>query len=49
MVKQHEQNFIDKEKKPEELSQEEMEERGITVRYGMMFDRDGNMVKLTKK
>jgi len=49
MVKQHEQNFLDEEKEPEELSPEEMDERGITVRYGMMFDRDGNMVKLTKK
>ena len=49
MVKKHEQNFLDEEKEPEELSPEEMEERGITVRYGMMFDRAGNMVKLTKK
>jgi len=49
MVKQHEQNFLEEEKEPEELSPEEMEERGITVRYGMMFDRNGNMVKLTKK
>lgn len=49
MVMVHEQNFIDEEKEPDELSPEEMEEQGITVRYGMMFDKDGNMIKMTKK
>ena len=49
MVMVHEQNFIDEEKEPDELSPEEMEEHGITVRYGMMFDKDGNMIKMTKK
>ena len=49
MVMVHEQSFIDEEKEPDELSPEEMEEQGITVRYGMMFDKDGNMIKMTKK
>jgi len=49
MVLQHEQNFKDEDKDPEDLSPAELEERGITVRYGVRFDRDGNMVKMTKK
>ena len=49
MVLQHEQNFLDEEKEPEELSPAELEERGITVRYGVRFGSDGEMVRMTKK
>ena len=49
MVLQHEQNFLDEEKEPEELSPAELEERGITVRYGVRFGSDGEMLRMTKK
>ena len=49
MVLVHEQNFVNEENEPDDMSPAEMEEQGIVVRYGIMFDKDGLMVKMTKK
>ena len=46
---EHEQNFINDEKEPVDMSPEEMEKLGYYYKFGIMFDKDDKLIKMTKK
>lgn len=49
MLIQHEQNFVNDELEPKDMSPEEMEKLGYYYKYGIMFDEDDKLIKMTKK
>ncbi len=49
MLLEHEQNFVNDEQEPKEMSPDEMEKLGYYYKYGIMFDKDDKLIKMTKK
>ena len=49
MLIEHEQNFINDEREPSDMSPEEMEKLGYYYKFGIMFDKYDKLIKMTKK
>lgn len=48
-VVEHTEQFKQEEEANQELTEEQMQEQGITKKYGLTFDKNGNIAKMSKK
>lgn len=49
IVQYHEQKLIEEEKEGQKFDQAQIEELGIYTRNGMQYDKEGNLIGMTKK
>lgn len=49
MVLRHEENFVKDEQEPQEMTEAEMAEQGFYQKHGIVFDKDDQLVRMTKK
>lgn len=48
-VNEHSDQFKQEEKENEELDEQQMESKGYQKKYGLIFDKDGNVIPMSKK
>lgn len=49
IVQYHEKKLIEEEKEGQKFDEKEIEELGIYTRNGMQYDKEGNLIGMTKK
>lgn len=49
MVLRHEENFVKDEQEPQEMTEAEMAEQGFYQKHGIVFDKDDQLIRMTKK